>query len=335
MTDTVAWGVLGTAKIATGKVIPAMQRCRHGRVAAIASRDPQAAAQTAARLAIPRAHGSYEALLADPEIQAVYIPLPNHLHVPWTLRALEAGKHVLCEKPIALDAAEAEQIVAARDRSGLVVAEAFMVRHTPWWQRVRALAQNGSLGEVRVIQTFFSYFLDDPGNVRNQVEIGGGGLMDIGCYAIATARYVFGTEPMRVAASIDRDPAMQIDRLTSAVMEFPGSRHLTFTCSTQLSPHQHVTVVGTRGRVDVLIPFNAPVDAPCRIVFDDGHTLGGGSGLEETFEIADQYTLQGDAISQVILGHGKLAFGIEDAVANMRAIDATFRAGTSGGWVDV
>ena len=331
MTDTVAWGILGTAKIAREKVIPGMQRGRHSRVAAIASRDPQAAEQAAARLGIPRAHGSYEALLADPEIDAVYIPLPNHLHVPWTVRALEAGKHVLCEKPIALNAAEAATLIAARDRTGLVVAEAFMVRHTPWWQRVRALAQNGSLGEVRAIQTFFSYFLDDPGNVRNQADIGGGGLLDIGCYAIATARYVFGAEPLRVAASIDRDPVMRVDRLTGALMEFSDARHLTFTCSTQLAPHQRVTVVGTRGRAEVLIPFNAPIDVPCRIVVEDG---GSGGGVEE-FEIADQYTLQGDAISRVILGLDRLEFPIEDAVAMMRAIDATFRAGESGSWVKV
>ena len=334
MTEFVAWGILGTAKIAVEKVIPGMQRGAHSRVAAIASRDPLAAEQAAAALGIPRAHGSYEALLADPDIQAIYNPLPNHLHVPWSMRgAGEAGKHVLCEKPIALDAGEAATLIEARDRSGLVLAEAFMVRHTPWWQRVRALAQNGSLGEVRAIQTFFSYFLDDPGNVRNQIEIGGGGLMDIGCYAIATARYVFGAEPVRVAATIDRDPAMRIDRMTSAVLEFPAARHLTFTCSTQLSPHQWVTVVGTRGRVEVVIPFNAPPNAPCRLRVDDGSALGGASGVEEVFDVADQYTLQGDAISRAILGHEKLEFPIEDGVANMKAIDATFRAAETGGWV--
>lgn len=335
MTDTVAWGVLGTAKIATTKVIPAMQQGSHSRVAAIASRDPLAARQAADRLGIARAHGGYQALLDDPDIQAVYIPLPNHLHVPWTLKALAAGKHVLCEKPIALDAAEAGSLIAARDRSGLVVAEAFMVRQAPWWQRVRTLAQNGALGEVRAIQTFFSYFLDDPSNVRNQADIGGGGLMDIGCYAIATARYVFGAEPLRVAACVDRDPAMRVDRLTSALMEFPDARHLGFTCSTQLSPHQRVTVVGTRARLEVLIPFNAPPDAPCRLMLDDGHLLGGGSGTEETFPVVDQYTLQGDAVSRAILGLEPLEFPIEDAIANMRAIDATFRAAASGAWVPV
>lgn len=332
MTDIVNWGVLSTALIATGKVIPGMQRCTNARIAAIASRDQALADGVAARMGIPRAYGSYEALLADPDIQAIYNPLPNHLHVPWTIRAMDAGKHVLCEKPIALNAAEASQLIEARVRTGKLVAEAFMTRHTPWWQRTRALAQDGSLGTVRAIQTFFSYTLTDPANVRNQAAIGGGGLYDIGCYAIDTARYVFGAEPLRVAATLERDPGMGIDRLTSALMEFPAARHLTFTCSTQLAPHQRVTVVGTRGRLEVLIPFNAPTDAPCQILVDDGQGPAGGRARLETFETADQYTLQGDAFSRAVLGHEPLASPIEDAVANMRAIDATFRAADSGAW---
>lgn len=332
MTDIVNWGVLSTALIGTGKVIPGMQRCTRARIAAIASRDQATAGGVAARLGIPRAYGSYEALLADPDIEAIYNPLPNHLHVPWTIRAMEAGKHVLCEKPIALTAAEAEQLVDARTRTGKLVAEAFMTRQTPWWQRTRALAQDGTLGEVRAIQTFFSYTLTDPVNVRNQPDIGGGGLLDIGCYAINTARYVFGAEPLRVAAAIDRDPTMHVDRLTSAIMAFPGARHLTFTCSTQLAPHQRVTVVGTKARLEILIPFNAPTDAPCQIMIDDGDGAAGGKPRIETFAIADQYTLQGDAFSRAIRGESALEFPIEDAVANMRAIDAVFRAAETNSW---
>ena len=248
---------------------------------------------------------------------------------------MEAGKHVLCEKPIALNAAEAEQLLEARARTGRIVAEAFMVRHTPWWQRARELARNGMLGEVRAIQTFFSYFLNDPANVRNQAEIGGGGLYDIGCYAINTARYVFGAEPARVAACIDRDPVLRIDRLTSALLEFPGARHLTFTCATQLAPYQRVTIVGTKARLDVLIPFNAPVDAPCRIVIDDGGDLAGGNARVESFAIADQYTLQGDAFSRAVLDQAPLDWPIEDAVANMRVIDAVFRAAETGTWQSI
>jgi predicted dehydrogenase len=332
MADRVTWGVLSTAKIGVEKVIPAMQRGARCHIAAIASRDPQRAQGAASALGIPRAYGSYEALLADPAIEAIYNPLPNHLHVPWTIRAMEAGKHVLCEKPVALDAAEAEQLLAARARTGRIVAEAFMVRHNPQWQRARELTRSGALGEVRAIQTFFCYVQLDPANVRNQADIGGGGLMDIGCYAILTARHIFGAEPLRVAALIDRDAAMRIDRLTSALMEFPGNRHLTFTCSTQLAPHQRVTIAGTKARLEILIPFNAPNDRPCRIVIDEGNDLHGGGATVEDFPVVDQYGLQGDAFARVVRGEATLDHPIEDAIANMRAIDATFRAAASGTW---
>jgi predicted dehydrogenase len=332
MDEQVSWGVLSTAKIGIEKVIPGMQGSRRCRIDAIASRDLDTARQVAGRLGIPRAYGSYEELLADPAIEAIYNPLPNHLHVPWTLRALAAGKHVLCEKPVALSAAEAGELVAARDRSGRIVAEAFMVRHAPQWHRARELARSGAIGEVRAIQTLFSYFLLDPANVRNQADIGGGALYDIGCYAIVTARYIFGAEPTRVAALIDRDPVLRTDRLSSALMEFPGNRHLTFTCSTQLSPHQRVTIVGTSGRVEVLVPFNAPIDQPCRIVVDDGRDLFGGGAVVEALPVGDQYGQQGDAFSAVVRGEATLEFPIEDAVLNMKVIGAAFRAGASGQW---
>ncbi len=331
MAGTVNWGILSTALIGREKVIPAMQKGAVSRVLAIASRDQATAEATAKSLGIPRAYGSYEALLADPDIHAIYNPLPNHLHVPWSIRALEAGKHVLCEKPIGLDTEEAETLLGARDRSGLIVAEAFMVRYTPWWQRVRALVREGRLGRVAAIQTAFCYYLDDPGNIRNMPDIGGGGLMDIGCYAIATARYLFEAEPLRVASVIERDPAMGTDRLTSAVVQFPNG-HLTFTCSTQLTPHQRVTVMGTKARVEVLIPFNAPPNAPCRILIDDGAELGGQRAVAEDFPVTDQYTVQGDAVSRAILGEAPLEFPLEDAVANMRVIDAVFRAAETGAW---
>jgi predicted dehydrogenase len=331
MTRTVNWGILSTALIGREKVIPGMQKGAVSRVLAIASRSQATAEAAAQALGIPRAYGSYEALLADPDIHAIYNPLPNHLHVPWSIRALEAGKHVLCEKPIALTTEEARSLLAARDRSGLIVAEAFMVRHTPWWQRVRALVRDGRLGRVGAIQTAFSYYLDDPTNIRNNPAIGGGGLMDIGCYAIATARYIFEAEPLRVASLIERDPAMGTDRLTSAVVQFPQG-HLTFTCSTQLSPHQRVTIMGTKARVEVLIPFNPPPDAPCRILIDDGAALDGSRALAEDFPVTDQYTAQGDAISRAILGEAPLEFPLEDAIANMRVIEAVFRSADTGGW---
>ena len=332
MAERMAWGVLSTARIGREKVLPAMQASTLCRIDAIGSRDQAAAEQVAKTLGIARAYGSYESLLADPAIEAIYNPLPNHLHVPWTIRAMEAGKHVLCEKPIALTAAEAEQLIDARARTGRLVAEAFMVRHNPQWHRARAIVRSGAIGEVRAIQTFFSYFLRDPANVRNLPDIGGGGLMDIGCYAIATARYIFGAEPARVAATLDRDPDMGIDRLTSALIEFPGARHLTFTCSTQLSLHQHVTIVGTKGRIEVPIPFNAPNDRPNRIIIDDGSDLVGGGARVEEFPVADQYALQGDDFVRAVRGEAPLEFPIEDAIANMRVIEATFRAAETASW---
>ena len=328
----VKWGVLGVAKIATEKVIPAMQGAAFCEIAAIASRDEARAREAAERLGIARAYGSYEALLADPEIEAIYNPLPNELHVPWTIKALEAGKHVLCEKPIALDADEAETLIAARDRAGRLVAEAFMVRFHPQWRRARELARSGAIGEVRAIQTFFSYRLLDPENVRNRPP-GGGGLYDIGCYAIVTARYIFGAEPTRVVATLDRDPNFGTDRLASAILEFPGGRHLTFSAATQ--------IVGApagddrrRGRPD---RDRHPLQRACPTgrcgssSITGADLVGGGARVEE-FPVCDQYGLQGDAFSRAVRGEAPLEFGIEDAVLNMRVIDALFRSAERGSW---
>jgi len=331
VTRKVSWGVLGAAKIGVEKVIPAMQRGENSRVDAIASREIAKARAAAAALGVARAYGSYDELLADPTIEAVYNPLPNELHVPWTLRALAAGKHVLCEKPIALDAAEAAALIAAREKSGKLVAEAFMVRYHPQWRRAREIARSGAIGTVRAIQTFFSYSLTDAENIRNKPP-GGGGLYDIGCYAILTARHIFAAEPTRVVAAVEFDRVFGTDRLSSALIEFPGDRHLTFTCATQLAAHQRVTIVGETGRVEVAIPFNAPIDRPTRITIDSGADLFGGGARVEEFPICDQYTLQGDAFSRAILGEAPWEFPIEDAVANMRVIDAAFRSGRSGGW---
>jgi predicted dehydrogenase len=331
MTRKVSWGVLGAARIGVDKVVPAMQRGEASRVDAIASREIAKARSAAAALGVAKAYGSYEELLADAAIEAIYNPLPNELHVPWTIRALEAGKHVLCEKPIALDAAEASGLMEARRRSGKLVAEAFMVRFHPQWRRAREIAHSGAIGTPRAIQTFFSYSLTDADNIRNKPP-GGGGLYDIGCYAILTARYVFAAEPTRVVAALDVDAAFGTDRLASALIEFPGGRHLTFTCATQLSAHQRVTVVGATGRIEIAIPFNAPPDRPARITIDSGADLVGGGARVEEFPPCDQYTLQGDAFSRAIRGEAPLEFPIEDAIANMRVIDAAFRSARGGGW---
>ena len=336
MTKSVKWGVLGVAKIATEKVIPAMQKGEVCEIHAIASRDAGRARAAAERLGIPKSYGSYEALLADPEIEAIYNPLPNELHVPWTEKALAAGKHVLCEKPIALNPDEAARLIKARDASGKLVAEAFMVRFHPQWRRARELVLSGAIGEVGAMQTFFLYRLLDPQNIRNiPIGGGGGGLYDIGCYAILTARYIFGAEPVRVAASLDIDPNFGADRLTSALLEFPGGRHLTFSVGTQLAGHQRVTIAGTAGRIEVLVPFNAPIDRPSRIVIDSGVDLVGSGAKVEEFATCDQYTLQGDAFSRSIREETPLEFPIEDAIANMKVIEACFRAGRSGRWETV
>lgn len=330
--EKVRWGVLSTAKIGREKVIPAMQRGERCEVVAIASRDAGSAKAAAEALGIDRACGSYEELLADPAVEAIYNPLPNHLHVPWTIRALEAGKHVLCEKPAGLTADEVRQLADAARRTGLVVAEAFMVRHHPQWRRAREIVREGRIGEARAVQTLFAYHLADPENVRNKADIGGGGLYDIGCYAIATARFLFEAEPERALALFDRDPAFGTDRMTSGLAEFPGNRHLSFTCGTQLVPVQRVEVLGTKGRLTVEIPFNAPSDRPTRIVVDDGRDLFGSGADAIEIPVCDQYTLQGDAVAAAVRGDRSLEWGIEDAVQNMRVIDALFRSEASNNW---
>ena len=332
--EPVRFGVISTAKIGIQKVIPAMQQSARCRVLAIASRDLTRARAAADALGIPRAYGSYAELLQDPEIEAVYNPLPNHLHVPISIEAAAAGKHVLCEKPIALTAAEAQKLVEARDHAGVLIQEAFMVRCHPQWLRARELVREGRIGELRVVQGSFSYMNTDPANVRNQAGIGGGGLYDIGCYPIVTARFLFGAEPVRVASQIEYDPNFGTDRLASVLLQFPTGQAL-FYCSTQLVPYQRMQILGTGGRIEIEIPFNAPPDRPCRIFVDDGSQLGDGSARPETFEVVDQYTLQGDLFARAIREGTALPFPLEDAVKNMRVLDAVFRAGKTGRWEEV
>src|SRR5262245_37258489 len=273
--DKIRWGVLSTAKIGREKVIPATQRSQFGVVTAIASRDLARARAVATELEIEKLYGAYQQLLSDRNVDAVYIPLPNHLHVRWAIRALEMGKHVLCEKPIGLTVAEAEQLAGvAATREKLKVMEAFMYRHHPQWQAARQLVQDGRIGQLRTIHTHFSYYNDDPQNIRNQRDIGGGAMMDIGCYPISVSRFIFDAEPTRVLGLIERDPTTQIDRLTSGALEFfQGTA--TFTCGTQLVPYQRVNIFGTTGRIEIEIPFNAPADQPCRVWLQVGSKPGG------------------------------------------------------------
>jgi predicted dehydrogenase len=329
--NKVRWGVLGVASIATRKVIPAMQRGEFSTIAAIASRDFGKAESAARSMDIPKAYGSYEEMLADPAIEAIYNPLPNHLHVPWSIKAAEAGKHVLCEKPLSLDAAEAKKLLAVRDKTGVKIGEAFMVRTHPQWLRTRQLIREGRIGELRSILCHFSFFNRDPNNPRNNSAWGGGALMDIGCYPINLARFIFGEEPTRVCALIERDPDFKIDRLTSAMLDF-RSGQLVFTCSMQLDYFQRMTFVGTKARLDVEIPFNAPNDRALRILIDDGRDFFGGGASVEMIPACDQYTVQGDAFSRAIREGSEVPVPIEDSILNMAAIDALFRSAESGHW---
>jgi predicted dehydrogenase len=329
--DKVRWGVLGVARIATNKVIPAMQKGAHTRVVAIASRDAARAHQAAATLGIRKAYGSYEELLADSNIEAVYIPLPNHLHVPWTIRAAEAGKHVLCEKPIALTAREAAQLIDVRQRTGVLIEEAFMVRTHPQWLRAREIVRSGRIGRLRAIAGTFSYFNDDPSNVRNVPAYGGGALLDIGCYLVNTARMMFEEEPRRACALVERDPAFGVDRLTSLMLDFPGGQAVG-TCGTQMAPGQGVALTGTLGRIDIAIPFNAPPDRPSRIYVDGRGADGAPSRDAIDIEVCDQYTIQGDLFSEAIRRRTPAPYPLEDSIANMRVIDALFRSAETNAW---
>lgn len=333
MPDKVRWGVLGVAGIATKKVIPAMKKGQRSEIVAIASRSLQRARQAAAELNIANAYGSYEELVADPEVDAVYNPLPNHLHVPWSVKAAAAGKHVLCEKPIALNANEVNDLIRARNTYHVKVGEAFMVRTHPQWLRVRDIVRSGDLGDLQAITTEFSFFNDDPLNIRNMAEIGGGALFDIGCYAITMSRFLFEREPQRVIGLVDRDPKLKTDRVTSGMLDFaPGQAG--FTCSTQMVPFQRMEVLGTRARIEIEIPFNIPPDRPTRIFIDNGAELGGSSARIEEFPAADQYTIQGDEFSKAIQEDGEVPVPLEEAQANMRVIDAIFRSAESGRWVE-
>ncbi len=328
----VKWGILSTASIAQRRVIPAMQNCEHAEIHAIASRSLDRAQAVASKLSIPRAYGSYEELFDDPEVEAVYNPLPNHLHVEWSIRAASRGKHVLVEKPLSLNVAEARKLLRARDEYRVKMGEAFMVRNHPQWVRAAELVHSGRIGKLRSAMCYFSYFNVDPANPRNIAEEGGGALMDIGCYPIKTSRFVFREEPVRVFGCIERDPSFQTDRLTSAILEFPTGQSI-FTVSTQMVYYQKMQFFGDAGRVDIEIPYNAPIDKPTRIAIDDGKDLyAGASAVIETLPVCNQFTIQGDLFSKAIVENLEVPNPLEDAICNMAAIDAVFRSAQTGKW---
>jgi predicted dehydrogenase len=329
----IRWGIVSTAQIGMNQVTPGIMKSPHSEVVALASRDLGMAKAALRQLGLPngRAYGSYEELLSDPDVDAVYNPLPNHLHVPITLAAARAGKHVLCEKPISITATEAEELCAAPE--GILITEAFMVRYHPQWHRAREIVRAGELGDVRLVRGAFFYYLDDPANVRNLPDIGGGGLLDVGCYCVIAGRYFFDTEPTRVVALVDRDPVFKTDRLASVIADFGNGRQLSFVCGTQTAGRQSVEILGTKANLEIVIPFNAPLGQQTAITV--------GSGLQrdlyrrEIIPAVDQYTAQAEAFALAVLGEQKLPYGIEDAISQMRVLDAIFRSEKSGAWEDV
>ncbi len=334
MSTKLRFGVLSTANIGVKKVIPAMQQGELTAVTAIASRDFDRARETATKLGIPKAYGSYEDLIDDPNIDAIYNPLPNQLHVKWTTKAAEAGKHVLCEKPLSMTVAEARTLLDVRARTGVKICEAFMIRSAPQWKRVRQLLDEGRIGELRAVAGVFSFFNTDPANIRNRVETGGGALYDIGCYCIQGARFAFGRQPARAVALVDRDAETGTDRLTSALLDF-GAGHAIFTCSTQQIPCQKIQFLGSRGRIELEIPFNAPNDRPTRLFIDSTGDLTFSGIAMESFPTSDQYTLQGDAFARAVRDNTEVPVPLEDSIGNMAVIEAIFRSGRTGQWEGV
>lgn len=326
----VVWGILSTANIGVKKVIPALMQSDMIRVKGLASRHLESAQVAVDKLGLEVAYGSYEDLLADPEIEVIYNPLPNHLHVPMTLAAARAGKHVLCEKPMALRATEIDELAAVSSKVHIM--EAFMVRHSLQWLEARRLIREGAIGSAKVIQSQFSYNNTDPLNIRNKVEWGGGGLMDIGCYPIVAGRFFFEADPLRVMALVSRDKTFGTDTITSGLLDFGSGRHLTFAVSTCLAPAQSVTVFGDKGRLSLSIPFNQPPDAAQVVTVDDGQTLTGATAVTHTLQASNQYTLMGEAFCRAVRGEAALPYGIDDARINMKIIDALFRSETSGMW---
>ena len=330
----VKWGILGASKFALAKAVPGMLKSAYADVVAIASRDLAKAQQAATSLGIDRAYGSYEALLADPEVEAIYNPLPNHLHVPWSILAAEAGKHVLCEKPLAATPEEIDPLIAARDRYRVTIGEAFMVRTHPQWLRTRELVASGAIGALRAATCHFSYFNIDPHNIRNRTDAAGGALMDIGCYPVVTTRFVFGEQPRRVAAMMEADPQFGTDRLSSAILDYPSGQ-VIFTVSTQAIPSQRVQFLGTKGRIEIEIPFNAPPDRPTRIFIDESGDLFGSGLRTETFATCDQYSIQADEFSKAIRGEAAVPVPLEDSRAIAAILAAIRRSAASGHWETV
>jgi predicted dehydrogenase len=337
--DKVRWGILSPAMIAMKRVIPAMREASNAIVVGIASRDATRARNAAANAGVEKPYGSYEALLADPEIEVVYIPLPNHLHIEWCLKAMQAGKHVLCEKPLSINAREAEPLIAMRDRTGVLIEEAFSIRNHPQWTALRQLIDSGEIGAVRGVQTLMSYNNRNPDDIRNKPEAGGGALYDVGSYTVAGCRMAFGAEPTRALGLFEHDPDFGTDRLTSAILDFSAGQS-TILISTQAGPstggsHQHLGLIAEKGWVRMDFPYAHSVPSPCHLFIGGASSIGSKPAREIAFEPVNQYRLQAERFSALVRGERAPAFPIETSIANMRVLDALRRSAASGGWENV
>jgi predicted dehydrogenase len=322
------WGVLSTAKIGREQVLPALADSTNGVLAAVASRDVSKARDLADRFGVPHAYGSYEELLAADTVDGVYIPLPTASHVEWAVKAADAGKHVLVEKPLALKAEDIAQVIEARDRNGVVVSEAFMVTYHPQWAKVRDLIAEGAIGTLKRVQGAFTYYNVDPVNMRNRPELGGGALPDIGVYPVVTTRFASGAEPLRVQATVERDQTFGTDTHSSVRADF-GSFELSFYLSTQLAARQAMAFHGDKGVIEVAAPFNAGVYDDHRVtLWSQNH----GEARTFRFPGTSQYRLQAEAFARKAAGENVAVFALEESVNNQKVIDAIYRAGESGGW---
>ena len=329
----VNWGVISTSSYARARIVPAMMKAKNLTVSAIGSRDVDRARRAAQDLGIEKAYGTYQEILDDPDIEAVYIPLPNHLHVPWSAKAAEAGKHVLCEKPLAMNAAEAETLIEVQARTGMLIQEAFMVLTHPQFLRARALVAEGHIGELRAVHGFLTWTIPNPTDLRMFPEFGGGILYDGGCYAVAISRFLFGAEPARPMMLVDPDPTHGVDRTVSALLDFPNGQ-ASFVASQALVYYQRVQILGTEGRIDVEVPFDSTGEKPCRLFISDSK-FDEGAIVTDTLEAVDQYTLQAELFSEAVRNGTAQPVPLKNSVGNMRAIDALFRSAKSGGWETV
>jgi predicted dehydrogenase len=332
----IRWGVIGGAAIARYRTLPAMMQAPSVELAALASRSTDKATALCAELGVPTAYGSYEQLLADPDIDAVYLPLPNHLHCEWAVKAMEAGKHVLCEKPLSLSIAEIDQLKEVRDRTGRHIEEAYVFRNHPQWRRIAQILESGTIGEVRGMQVTMAMQFHDPNDIRNKLELGGGALYDMGGYVVSACSLVFGRVPSRVIATIDRDPVSGIDRLSTAILDYGGA-HATITVSTQAGPagrgtHQLLSVLGSNGWLRMDFPLAQAVPHECHVLIGDATSIGGFETTSISFEAVNQYTLQGERFSRYLLGDDVPVWEIETAATTMTVIAALFTSAATGQW---